>query len=331
MTRRIKSPAHSVKGMRPERRTKHLGVLTVGWLVFQAMPQGLRAGENVPHAPFAQWADVPERGQFVAGVSYQESEAYHIWAGNTYHNVTVKAGGESYGIDSTQGYLTFQYGITERWAADMSIGYGTVGWRYFANGAPSGTVQSTSGLLDTSLGVRYQILKEGPGQSAWVPTLTFRAGGVLPGTYSKSFAFPPGDRSVAIEPELLLRKHFGWTGLGFYADGLFRWNKTSHNDHYILSAGFFQQIKNWEVQAGYRRLGTVTGENIVLNPDNSVYYPREVRENNHAIEAGFNYTTTKQRIQMGFHTRTVVDGVNTDSKFWVGGYANFPFGLTPKK
>ena len=309
-----------------QRGTRRRAAFAVGWFFFQGLAEGLMAGENVPHAPFAQWAEVPEPGQFVVGLVYQESEAYHIWAGNTYHNVTVKAGGESYGIDATQGYLTGQYGITEKWSADISLGYGTVGWRYFANGAPSGTVQSTSGLMDTSLGVRYQISKEGQGQAPWVPTLTFRAGGVLPGTYSKDFPFPPGDRSVAIEPELLLRKHFGWPGLGFYADGLFRWNKTSHNDHYILSVGFFQQIKNWELQAGYRRLGTVSGENIVLNPDKSVYYPREVRENSHAIEAGFNYTTTKSHIQMGFYSRTVVDGVNTDAKFWVGGYANFPFG-----
>ena len=326
MATRIASPAHPANSGGPERGGKLLGALAVGWLIFQALPQGLMASENVLHAPFAQWADLPERGQFVAGLSYQESEAYHIWAGNTYHNVTVTSARESYGIDATQGHLTLQYGITELWAVDLGIGYGTVGWRYFANGAPSGTVQSTSGLLDTSLGVRYQIFKEGPGQSPWVPTLTFRVSGVLPGSYSKDFAFPPGDRSAAIEPELLLRKHFGWTGLGFYTDGLFRWNKTSHNDHYILSAGFFQQIKNWELQAGYRRLGTVNGENIVLNPDNSLYYPRAVRENSHAIEAGFNYTTTKRRIQLGFYTRTVVDGVNTDSKFWVGGYANFPFG-----
>ena len=47
-----------------------------------ALSQSLRASENVPHRPFAMWADVPEGGQFLAGLVYQESEAYHIWAGN---------------------------------------------------------------------------------------------------------------------------------------------------------------------------------------------------------------------------------------------------------
>src|SRR5690349_16815374 len=49
------------------------------------------ASENVPHRPFAQWADVPERGQFVFGMVYQESEAYRIWAGRDFHDITVKS------------------------------------------------------------------------------------------------------------------------------------------------------------------------------------------------------------------------------------------------
>src|ERR1041385_2011529 len=89
------------------------------------------ASENVPHRPFAQWADVPERGQFVFGVVYQESEAYRIWAGRDFHDITVKSGGESYGIDINQGYLAMQYGLTEKWAADFNIGATTVGWRKF--------------------------------------------------------------------------------------------------------------------------------------------------------------------------------------------------------
>jgi len=76
---------------------------------------------------FAQWADVVEPGPIVGSLAYQESEAYHIWAGNTFHDVTVKSGGESYGIDINQGYFALQYGIAPRWAVDLSIGATTVG------------------------------------------------------------------------------------------------------------------------------------------------------------------------------------------------------------
>jgi hypothetical protein len=284
----------------------------------------LVASENVPHAPFGQWAELPRHGQLVVGLAYQESEAYHIWAKNTFHDVTVNAGGEEYGIDINQGYLTFQYGITKKWAADLAVGYTTVGWRYFS---PDYSAQSTSGLMDTAFGVRYQICHEAEAQSKWVPTLTARAGAVLPGTFSQDFPFAPGNGSAAIEPELILRKHFGWTGLGAYADGLFRWNRTTHNDLYLVSVGLFQQIKGWELNAGYRHLGTVTGEDIVVYPDRSIYYPIKIRENNDAVEAGFSYTTSKRRIKYAFYTRTIVDGANSDGKFWIGGSIDVPFSL----
>ena len=263
--------------------------LTLALLLTAGLAQ---ASENVPHAPYAQWADVPDPGQLVTRLTYEESEAYHFWAGNNRHLVDSLVDGEHYGIDINQGYVSLQYGLSEKWAADLAFGYTTVGWRYFANGATPGTVRSTTGLMDTAFGVRYQIFKEGAEPSDWTPTLTFRAGAVLPGTYDQNIPFAPGDRSTGVEPELLARKHFGWTGLGAYADTLFRWNHTTANDHYIVSIGLFQQIKNWELDAGYRHLGTINGKSIQFdNTTHDIVYPREVRENQDSIEAGFDYRT----------------------------------------
>ncbi len=183
--------------------------LAVGVLALQVLTWPLVASENVPHAPFAQWANTPLPGQFVAGVVYQESEAYHIWAKNDFHDVTWHTGGERDGIDITQGYIALQYGIAEKWAADLAFGYATAGWRFFSNFSTNGDSESTSGLLDTSFGIRYQIFNELQAPAVWLPTLTFRVGAVLPGTFEQGFPFAPGLRSAAIEPELLFRKHFG--------------------------------------------------------------------------------------------------------------------------
>jgi len=299
-------------------------------LVSLSLTQTMPASENVPHRPFAQWADVPERGQFVAGLVYEESESYHIWASGQYRNVTVKSGGESYGSDINQGYISRQYGITQQWAADLNVGVTTAGTRSFSNG----DIKSTTGLMDVSFGVRYQLLNEAKATSPWVPTLTFRAGAVLPGSFSETFPFAPGTRSAAIEPELLLRKHFGWPGMGLYADGLFRWNRTTHNDQYITAIGLFQQIKGWELDVGYRHLQSITGTDVSFaSPGDlsSIIYPRDVREISDSIEAGFSYTTAKRHLRYGFHSRTVVDGNNTDGKFWVGGSIDIPFGGKSEK
>ena len=76
------------------------------------------ASENVPHRPFAMWADVPLPGQFVVGLVYEESEAYHFWAGHDDHNVRFKAAGESYGIRHQSGLLR----VAIRPDGEMGIG-----------------------------------------------------------------------------------------------------------------------------------------------------------------------------------------------------------------
>ena len=286
------------------------------------------ASENVPHRPFAQWADVPEDRQFVVGIIYQESEAYHMWAAGKIHDVTTISGGEQYGTDTHQAYLALQYGLTERWALDFNLGYVTAGWRYFANGK----THSTSGLTDWGLGVRYQLFNETNAPAPWVPTLTFRAGAVLPGTFKEDFIFAPGQRSFALEPEFLLRKHLGWPGFGFYGDALYRWNQTTHNDQYIIATGFFQEIKGWEVDVGYKHLQTLSGSDIIFPVDPAsnggfnIIYPRAPRENYDALEFGFSYTTLVHRLRYGFHLISVLDGNNSDAKLALGASLDIPFG-----
>jgi len=271
------------------------------------------------------WADVPEAEQFVVGLVYQQSESYHIWAnGHNQYPVSWPAGGESYGIDITQGYLALQYGLTARWTLDLEVGYTTVGWRYFDNGG----IQYTDGLMDTALGVRYQIFNEAMSSSPWTPTLTFRAGVVLPGTYEQAFVYAPGNRSVGVEPELLARKHFGWPGLGGYFDGLFRWNQTTGNNEYMVSVGMFQQVGGWELDAGYVHWQAIWGQDIQYDPSNpsSIVYPVAVREIYDAIDVGFSYTSSIRHIRWGFWSRIVLDGSNSDAKWWQGVSVDIPIG-----
>jgi hypothetical protein len=56
-----------------------------------------------------------------------------------------------------------------------------------------------------------------------------------------------------------------------------------------------------------------------------------VRENQDALEAGFSYRFKKWNTRLGFYTRTVLDGANTDKKFWLGGYVEIPFDLFTSK
>jgi hypothetical protein len=281
-----------------------------------------KASENVPYRPFAQWADVLNKGQFVVGAVYEQSDSYDIWASGQRHDAPE---GASAAVHINQGFFALQYGVTMKWTIDFNIGVTRETWQDFAGNNP----ETTTGLMDWSVGARYQIFNEAQAHSKWVPTLTFRAGGVLPGSYDQHIPFSPGLRSASIQPELLLRKHFAWPGFGCYGDALYRWNHTTGNDQYIIALGFFQQFSQWELDLGWRHLQTLSGHDIVFLPDNTVSYPRDPRENYDSLEAGFSYTTSKKHFRYGAHIRSILDGNNTDDKFWFGFSVDFPFGGKP--
>jgi hypothetical protein len=271
---------------------------------------------------------VPGEGQFVLGAVYEQSDASYMWSGGQRHNIAWNGDGNHI----NQGFFALQYGITEKWAVDFNFGYTAMTWRSFDNGVP----HETRGLIDWSFGARYQLFNEAQAASPWVPTLTFRAGAVLPGNYDENFIFAPGLRAAAIEPELLARKHFGWSGFGGYGDALYRWNRTTGNDQYIIALGLFQQFKGFELDFGWRHLQTLSGTDIsypvdpATNNGLNIVYPRDPREISDALEAGVSYTTSKRQFRYGFQLRTVVDGNNTDDKFWFGFSVDLPFGGKPE-
>jgi hypothetical protein len=282
------------------------------------------ATENAVRKPFGEWADVPQPGQINLRLWYSEGEAYHIWSHNRRADVTVHRGGEDYGIDPMQGVAMMEYGITKRWAADLNLGAGTVGTRSFN---ATGDSESTSGLLDPTFGVRYQIVNETEADQSWIPTLTFRAGAVLPGTYSKNFPFAPGNRSAAIEPSVIAKKHFGWDGFGGYADAFYRWMRTSGEDQYAVAVGFFQEIKDWTLNAGWRHFQQLSGNDLnYAGVGLPLAYSPQVREISDALEAGFRYRFPKHPVDLGFYTTKTFDGNNTASVFSLGGYLEFHFG-----
>jgi hypothetical protein len=101
---------------------------------------------------------------------------------------------------------------------------------------------------------------------------------------------------------------------------------------YIISTGFFQGFKGWEVDLGYKHLQTLSGTDISFPVDPSgnsgynIIYPRDPREIYDAIEFGFSYTTSARHWRYGFQLTSVLDGNNTDAKLWVGASIDIPFG-----
>jgi hypothetical protein len=132
---------------------------------------------------------------------------------------------------------------------------------------------------------------------------------------------------VAIEPAILVKKHFGWPGFGAYGDFFYRWMRSSGDDQYGVALGVFQEIKNWTISAGWRHQHQLSGDDLVFNGvGNPITYSPQIREISDSVEAGFSYRIPKWDVKLGFYCRKKFDGSNTDSAFSLGGFVEIPFG-----
>lgn len=272
----------------------------------------------------AQSAWLPASGQLVATPGFSFSTFDEFWVGETKVG-PLEAADES--LDQYTGFLSLEYGITGRLAADVTMGYtGTSSTTTFGN-------SSDDGMADTHLGVRYQFLEE----SRVLPTAAIRLGGTIAGTYDENKPFSAGDGANAVEASLLLGKSFGASGFGAYGDIGYRFRESPTPDDVFGSVGLFKQFPSVfrETDAiaatfGYRHVQSVDGIDIMgpgWNPPggSSSGFPA-LKEINQLIEGSLSYTDVGGR-QYQFAMAKSVDGRNTGDKLIFFFSIGIPFGL----
>jgi opacity protein-like surface antigen len=287
-------------------------------LSFSTIPF-VHASENIPAKPFAQAVWLPEAHEWWVTPWYQYTEFEKIWRGSRKENITVGGG---HGFDQNDGMLLVEYGIAKNWAADLTVGYTSLATRSFTS--PPGTVATTTGYRDITVGLRWQLLNETNTSCKYVPTLTLRAGGIYNGGYDENFPFAPGNGSVGIEPSVLVSKRFGWEGFGMYGNLGFRDMRSGGNSQVFGSVGIFQDYKGFNFDGGYRQQQNTAGVDIG-GSDNTIVYSTNVKEYNQLYEVGFGYTN-KKRQHFQFYLSQNFNGKNTGDKTIYGIYATLPFG-----
>lgn len=209
------------------------------------------------------------------------------------------------------------YAVLDGVSLDLTLGY----VNGFGEPQPN-----NGGLYDTTLGVTVELLDEFEWDSAWVPTLTLRVGGIIAGTYdADGTRFPgiPGDKASGFESELaagrLLPCDIGVTGaLGIRA----RAKNVPIDWHVRLSTfkSFFDVVS---VNVAYDQWLSISGLDIGgpgFTPDRF----RELRENSGNVEVGLGVHGPWDLDWTVYYARTVM-GRNTGIKDVVGVAVGVPF------
>jgi len=286
------------------------------------------ATENLPRIPFAESARLPEPNQFVVTPWYSYSVFRKLWIGDTKTSIEMKPKDD---FELNDGMLRLDYGLSRRFALDLTFGYTSAATRAWN---PQNEPQTAQGLMDTQLGVRYRLLDESEDQRWYVPTLTLRLGGIIKGTYDADFPMAPGDGASGIEASVMLTKTLSQSGFGVYGEFGYRLRDNHVPQTIFGSAGVSETIKfNWAINslsiyAGYRGLydlngSDLTGTRVAAAPSDyiNLSYTRSAQEIYHMGELGLAFTDRRGR-RYFFSCAGPFDGRNT------GKVNNFIIGLS---
>lgn len=163
--------------------------LTAGMAIALTAPPAL-AGDVSPWTPVS--------GSVEAEVAVSRQNADQFYAGEVLGGIPTGAELEQDAVT-----LSLSYGISERLAADLTIGYANSKFPVVPGLAPSG---GTDGLSDVKLGLRFKVLDELGGAPL---TATIGAAAIIDGGYTTGALSAIGDGGSGGQFALALGKQIG--------------------------------------------------------------------------------------------------------------------------
>jgi hypothetical protein len=261
-------------------------------------------------------AYLPATGQLAFTPSYVYSTYDEFWMGNVKTDLGTRQ-------SQHNGFVTFEYGAFDHVAFDLTLGYT---YAEFEDGPDD------DGLMDTTFGMRWQLIDEKNASCPCTPTTSIRFGGIIEGTYDDSFPFSAGDGASGFEASLLFAKEI-CSGFGLYGDIGWRTRNHSVPDDLFGSAGAYATFKGFSLSGGYRHIQGLSGGDIGDTTGRHVFDPAggpgtygfpQVKEINQLVEASLGYTDGGGRYYSVFGARNV-DGKNTGDKWIAGASITVPF------
>ena len=246
------------------------------------------------------------------------------------------------------GFLSLEYGITDRITVDVTGGIGKLSSHRLLNrvGQVSPQTPAKYGSLDTRYGIRFKITDEFLSKYSWMPTLTLRIGGIARGDYDKN-PQALGDGASGGEINLYFAKDFNFYGLGVFGDVGYRRRQSPVPDDVLThGAVYYRFLESWLFTIGYRGQRGQSGYafadprtqppyNLFEIPVADWYTPIYVntlrpawgrKENFSNGEISLGYTDSYGNFWNVFASHTFT-GFNTAQLTTVGFLVNFPFYL----
>ncbi len=208
-------------------------------------------------------------------------------------------------------YLSVEYGITNELALDFTLGYT---YTEATDRHPPTGVDNDSGLADTKIGIRYQLLNEFLVDESYLPTISLRVGLILEGTYDTGFPAAAGDGGNGYEASIHIGKLWGDSGFGFEAAFGYRNRDQDIPEEIFGNINFFYSCMDDQLvlYTGYDLQQSLYGKDI-SDPGFSYKEFHQTQEISHNLQYGIHYYITES-IGIGLTFAHTIDGRNTGIK-----------------
>ena len=223
----------------------------------------------------APWLPIP--GQFSLGVNHTEQSGENAYIGSTTVPLTAITGGAASKFKRATTSLRLDYGFSDALSFDASIGYAKV---------KVGAADNDSGMIDSTLGVRWRVMDEY--EDASLPTVTLRGAAILKGNYDGARLAGLGNGANGFEAAVVVGKQL--TPL------LSLWGEVGVQDrsHNVPNATFYELAARyrfapqWSASVGYgnKKYG---GNLDIGGPGFTPARFQEVREERTAVKLSVGY------------------------------------------
>jgi len=208
-------------------------------------------------------------------------------------------------------YLSGEYGITDKLAVDFTLGYT---YTEATDKHPPTGIDNDSGLSDIRIGLRYQLINEFLADESYMPTISFRIGLILEGTYDTGFPAAAGDGGNGIETSIHIGKVFGDSGFGFEGSFGYRNRNQDIPDEIYGNINFFYSCFDDQLvfYTGYDFQKSLHGMDIG-DPGFTYKKFHRTQEISHNLQYGVHYYITES-LGVGLTFAHTIDGRNTGIK-----------------
>jgi len=261
-------------------------------------------------AQFSPYLPGPGRTESTLSLTWVTFD--HLWAGST--RVSTRAAIGSSGKDQVTTQLSVERGLSERWAADLTLGY---------TRADLGSFPSDEGMTDAALGLRMLLIDELESDRRYLPTVAVRLGGIASGNYDAGLPFSAGDGASGVDLAILMGRAIS-PRLSLVGDVGYRWRDEGVPEEIFAGIGAGWRWGRAILSTGVRYEGSVSGLDIFGPGFGTVGGFPQTRERNTTVHASIGLPVASSLFLQIYGGRSL-SGRNTGDKRIIGAAGSWGF------